>query len=134
MAGNAEQRSIPLSLPEYALKSRETSRLSDSPSAIYSLRFGFFGEIGGLLSSVKKAERDRLVDTHNHVAAEELGDALWYLFAVASIVKIDPNDLGSYCLSVLRKRFDEIIEVPIITPISFHQIDSLIGSYSGRGI
>lgn len=127
MARIAKQQATPLSLPEYALKANESSRFKDSPKGLQSLRFGFFGEVGGLLSSVKKAERDRLEDTQSEVAAEELGDALWYLVSAAAFLGITPDDLGVYCLDVLRQRFNESARPPI-TPVSFRQIDSLINT------
>lgn len=73
MAPIARQQERPLSLPEYALKASNSSRFKEDPKALQVLRFGFFGEVGGLLSSVKKAERDRLEETQSEVAAEELG-------------------------------------------------------------
>lgn len=118
------QRKMRLSLPEYALKAKETSRLND----IHSLRFGFFGEIGELLSFVKKTARDHLEDVLNDVAAEELGDALWYLFRVADTVGISPDDLGFYCLDVLRQKLRED-EQQRNTPVLFRQIDSLADSF-----
>ncbi|MBV1790365.1 nucleoside triphosphate pyrophosphohydrolase family protein [Marinobacterium sp. D7] len=133
MAGIAKQQVTPLSLPEYELKARESSQFKDSPRALQSLRFGFFGEVGGLLSSVKKAERDRLEDTQSATAAEELGDSLWYLFTVASLLEITPDDLGLYCLDVLRKRFGES-EQPCRTPVTFRQIDSLINACTDERI
>ncbi|MBC9252813.1 hypothetical protein A9179_21320 [Pseudomonas alcaligenes] len=125
MAPVAKQQVEPLSLPEYSLKANESSRLKDKPTGFQSLRFGFFGEVGGLLSSVKKADRDRLEDTQSEVAAEELGDALWYLVSAATHLNITPDDLGIYCLKELRRRFKENEREPII-PISFRQIDALI--------
>lgn len=125
MPGFARQQTRLLSLPEYALRAKETSQFSNSPKALQSLRFGFFGEVGGLLSSVKKAERDRLEDTHSEAAAEELGDALWYLVSIATLLGITPDELGSYCLDMLRRKFNENEKLPT-TPVSFRQIDALI--------
>lgn len=127
MAPVAKQQGNPLSLPEYALKANESSRLKDTPTGFQSLRFGFFGEIGGLLSSVKKADRDRLEETQSEVAAEELGDALWYLVSAASHLRLSPDDLGAHCVTELRRRFEEA-ERPAISPSSFRQIDSLINT------
>lgn len=132
MAPIAKQQVTPLSLPEYALKANESSRLKGKPSGFQSLRFGFFGEVGGLLSSVKKADRDRLEDTQSEVAAEELGDALWYLVSAATHLKITPDDLGVCCLKELRRRFKENEREPII-PISFRQIDALIDTHREDG-
>ncbi|MDR7024170.1 nucleoside triphosphate pyrophosphohydrolase family protein [Pseudomonas peli] len=133
MAPIARQQSYPLSLPEYALKAHETSRFKASASGLQSLRFGFFGEVGGLLSSVKKAERDRLEYTQSEKAAEELGDALWYLVSVATQLGIDPNELGEYGLKDLRSRFGENERTPTI-PVNFRQIDAIISSHREGGL
>jgi len=127
MAPIAKQQERPLSLPEYALKASNSSRFKDEPKALQVLRFGFFGEVGGLLSSVKKAERDRLEETQSEVAAEELGDALWYLVMAASVLRFTPDDLGESCLKVLRQRFKEG-ECPPVTTVNFRQIDALINT------
>jgi len=127
MANFAKQQAEPLSLPEYALKAKESSRINDRLKALQSLRFGFFGEVGGLLSSVKKAERDSLRNTQSEAAAEELGDALWYLISTAIFLDITPDNLGVYCLDLLRKRFNGH-EQSIITPVNFRHIDSLINT------
>lgn len=132
MAPTAKQQTQPLSLPEYALKASGSSRFKEGPTALQSLRFGFFGEVGGLLSSVKKAERDRLEDSQSDVAAEELGDALWYLMMAAVFVGVKPDDLGEHCLKLLRKRFNEN-DRPPITPVSFRQIDALINTHREDG-
>ena len=127
MSPIAKQQERPLSLPEYSLKASNSSRFKEGPKALQVLRFGFFGEVGGLLSSVKKAERDRLEDTQSEVAAEELGDALWYLVSAVTFLGITPDDLGESCLTILRQRFKEN-ERPPIVPVSFRQIDSLINT------
>lgn len=132
MAPIAKQQPTPLSLPEYALKASSSSQFKEGSTALQSLRFGFFGEVGGLLSSVKKAERDRLEDSQSEVAAEELGDALWYLMMSAMFVGVAPNDLGERCLSLLRARFNESNRQPI-NPVSFRQIDALLDTHREDG-
>lgn len=132
MAPKAKQQVTPLSLPEYALKANESSRFKDQPKAIHSLRFGFFGEVGGLLSSVKKAERDRLEDSQSDVAAEEIGDALWYLVSAATLLEIPSDELGIQCLKILRSRFGEN-EREANRPVNFRHIDALINTHRAQG-
>lgn len=114
-----------LSLAEYALKAGGTNRFKDNPNAFESLRFGYFGEVGGLLSSVKKAGRDQLSVPQSELAAEELGDALWYLINVARHLNVTPDQIGEECIRELRRRLDEG-EKEAITPVTFRHIDSLI--------
>ncbi|MNL18175.1 hypothetical protein D3C87_1393080 [compost metagenome] len=66
-----------LSIPEYRLKACGTNRFETDEQGFLKLKFGYFGEVGGLLSAVKKVGRDNLVATVSELAAEELGDALW---------------------------------------------------------
>lgn len=132
MAAAAVPRPRPLSLANYLLKARESLRFkTDDPIALadslQSIRFGYFGEVGGLLSSVKKAGRDQLQKAQSEIAAEELGDALWYLFIAAHMLKISPDELGTECILVLRAEFGETSKVPA-SPITFRQIDGLIDS------
>ena len=114
-----------LSLPEYALKARESNRFEDTPDQFDNLRFGYFGEIGGLLASVKKSGRDELTESQSQMAAEELGDALWYFVGIATLLKVTPNELGWQCISSLRRKLGEN-EQRISEPTSFGQIDGLI--------
>lgn len=132
MAPIAKQQTTPLSLPEYALKAKGSSQFTKGSKALQSLRFGFFGEVGGLLSSVKKAERDRLEDTQSDVAAEELGDALWYLVMSAELLGVTANDLGEECLKLLRRHFKES-DRSAAGVVSFRQIDGLINAHRDDG-
>lgn len=119
----------PLSFPEYALKSGETNRFQNSADELDNLRFGYFGEIGGLLSAVKKSVRDhQLKDEQSQLVSEELGDALWYLFATAHVLGIKPDDLGHECVRALRSRFDENEMHPVF-PINFRQIDGILNTH-----
>lgn len=115
----------PLSLQDYRLKAFKTNQFDQSADGFQNIKFGYFGEIGGLLSAVKKSGRDNLAISEHALAAEELGDALWYLINVASALKVDPNQLGDQCIRLLRTRFEECEQAPI-TPVTFRHIDSLM--------
>lgn len=71
----------PLGLDEYQAFTATTDR--SGRVGIEGLSFvflGLFGEVGSLLSELKKKQRDKDSYVAYHVAAiEELGDALWYL-------------------------------------------------------
>lgn len=114
-----------LSLPEYALKARQSNRFENAPDEFDNLRFGYFGEVGGLLASVKKSGRDQLTEPQSQMAAEELGDALWYFVSMATLLKVTPDELGSQCIKSLRHRLGES-DRPVSEPVSFGQIDGLI--------
>ena len=118
----------PLSLPEYLLKARRTNRFENNPEEFDNLRFGYFGETGGLLAAVKKSGRDQLTEPQSALAAEELGDALWYLVSTAHLLGISADDLGEHCFRRLRQRFGDN-DRPAVLPVSFRQIDALLDTY-----
>jgi len=70
----------PIGLDEYQRFTARTDR-NDKPGAdgLGFVLLGLFGEVGSLLSALKKKQRDRqaFVSYHDEVI-EELGDALWY--------------------------------------------------------
>lgn len=111
-------QAMALSVPEYRLKAGVTNRFQTSASGFQSLKFGYFGEIGGLLSAVKKVGRDHLAATVSQLAAEELGDALWYLINLAASVGVEDNHIGERCIATLRSRFGESEQDPLI-PVTF---------------
>lgn len=125
MSPAAAPRPTPLSLAQYTLKARESLRFDESPDSLQAIRFGYFGEVGGLLSSVKKAGRDKLLQAQSEVAAEELGDALWYLIIAAHLLGVSADTLGEECIRILREGFKESPISPPL-PITFRQIDGLI--------
>ncbi|WP_158628904.1 nucleoside triphosphate pyrophosphohydrolase family protein [Dyella choica] len=127
----AKRRGAALSLPEYALKSSATNQLDKDPEELDYLRFGFFGEVGGLLSSVKRSVRDQLSESQSQLASEELGDALWYLFGVAKALQVSPDDLGVECIRELRKRAQDKDTTPKL-PITFRHIDGVMDSHRGE--
>jgi NTP pyrophosphatase (non-canonical NTP hydrolase) len=74
----------PLTFQDYASQALTTDQRSDSGSLTFPL-LGLFGETGSLLSEVKKKQRDRASYIgYAGAVAEELGDVLWYLTAVAA--------------------------------------------------
>lgn len=117
--------SRPLELDSYASSASSTDRFAKIEQRVDQLRFGFFGEVGGLLAALKKVSRDDLLETDTQVAAEEIGDALWYLFATADALKVHTENLAIECLRILRSRLDEC-DRPTPAPLTFRQIDGLV--------
>ena len=120
-----------LTLAQYAERARETDRFVDDPRVLERLRFGYFGEIGGLLAAVKKVARDQLHTTETEAAGEELGDALWYLVAMTNALRISPDDLGHSCLNQLRVHYNEKPITQHQNGITFRQIDGLLNAHQG---
>lgn len=120
-----------LTLSEYARRAQESDRFAKDPDGLQKLRFGYFGEIGGLLASLKKASRDELLETETQFAAEELGDALWYLVAIVYMGGVTPAALGESCLREMRQRFNEAKKVSI-DEVSFRHIDAIVALQEER--
>lgn len=81
-----EDADAPVGLDEYQQFTVRTDR-NDRPGTegLGFVLLGLFGEVGGLLSALKKKQRDKDAFVAYHDAVlEELGDALWY-FANAAL-------------------------------------------------
>lgn len=124
----ATAQSIALTLTEYSARANETDRFAHVAQGYDKLRFGLFGEVGGLLAAVKKVSRDQLKETETEVAAEEIGDALWYLFSCAATKSVTPDTLGFAALSELRRRFGECEHTG--NHANFRQIDGITDVHS----
>ncbi len=122
----------PLTIAEYSEKANETDRFANVPEGSSKLTFGFFGEVGGLLAALKKVNRDQLRESETEVAGEEIGDALWYLFAMASVQEVHPQAVGISCLAFLHKRLVKT-DCGGHDASNFRQIDGLIALH-GKGL
>ena len=87
-------KETPLSVANYFAKAGGTDRFRNEPDGVTQLCFGLFGEVGSLLAALKKVSRDKLLETEMHFAAEEIGDALWYLMSLAHHGSVEPDALG----------------------------------------
>jgi NTP pyrophosphatase (non-canonical NTP hydrolase) len=77
----------PLGLNEYQARAVETDRLTGRGVTLPTL--GLVGEIGSLLSEVKKKQRDTAAYvSYENAVLEEFGDALWYLATVARLADV----------------------------------------------
>ncbi|MDA9475272.1 pyrophosphatase [Bradyrhizobium sp. CCBAU 65884] len=77
----------PMGLNEYQLRAAETDRFAGKGLTLPTL--GLVGEIGSLLSEVKKKQRDTAAYVNYESAVlEEFGDTLWYLATVARIADV----------------------------------------------
>ena len=115
----------PLSIIDYGEKSSSTNQFDKNPEGFEKIVFGYFGEVGGLLSAIKKAGRDKIALTEAELAAEELGDALWYLINIANFLEIDGDEIGAQCIEFLRRKNGESSN-EAVKPVNFRHIDSLL--------
>lgn len=113
-----------LTLAEYDRRAQAANQFKDSSDAKDQLRFGLFGEIGGLLAAVKKSHRDLGVAEQVQVT-EELGDSLWYLATVAAQYGHSLVQVGEVALGRLRAQL-EVNHVPRDGELTFHEFDGLL--------
>lgn len=117
-----------LSLDQYQELAKYTDQLSDGDDQVSQLRYGFFGEVGGLLSAVKKFHREKsLSRSRRESAEEELGDALWYLATMVRRAGLPFSSIGDEAILHLQKRmgFDNAERAGGGT-CQFTEIDGLI--------
>lgn len=88
----------------------ETEALRPDPRSILVPLLGLAGEVGELLGEHKKWIRDgdsyRLIPDR---VKEELGDLLWYLSSVATKHGLTLDDVASYNLSKIRRRWHNTV-------------------------
>jgi NTP pyrophosphatase (non-canonical NTP hydrolase) len=88
---------VPLALNEYQQFTARTDK--NAKSGIDGFGFvllGLFGEVGSLLSALKKKQRDKeSFSTYRDEVIEEMGDALWYLANAALRAGIDLSDIAA---------------------------------------
>lgn len=136
----------PLALNEYQQFTARTDK-NDRPG-IEGLGFvllGLFGEVGSLLSALKKKQRDKeSFSSYHDEVIEELGDALWYFANAALRAGMDLSDIaerarlsladwtyrgkaGASTFVDLQQR-----EIPFGEPVVGAQVEASLLSLAGR--
>jgi NTP pyrophosphatase (non-canonical NTP hydrolase) len=119
-----------LTLAAYQSRSQASNQFIGKADALEQLRYGFFGEIGGLLSAVKKSKRE-LGPKQKDSVLEELGDALWYLTTIGGEYKLTLETLGKAALVDLQCRLG-VQQDRAETPIAFLEFDGLLTLCYGK--
>jgi len=114
-----------LTLAEYQERACDSNQFAASDDAIDQLRFGFFGEVGGLLSAVKKSHRD-LAPSERLTVKEELGDALWYLVTVSVEYGNGFTQIGEAAMEDLHRRLSIDDQKGPTGQLTFYEFDGLI--------
>ncbi|MCZ4342634.1 nucleoside triphosphate pyrophosphohydrolase family protein [Sphingomonadaceae bacterium G21617-S1] len=84
-----------LTIDDYAMQAARTDQRSGKSALGFSM-LGLFGEAGSLLSEAKKKQRDAASYLgYADAVAEELGDVLWYLAAVARRSALALSDIAA---------------------------------------
>ncbi|MBL4623587.1 MAG: nucleoside triphosphate pyrophosphohydrolase family protein [Flavobacteriales bacterium] len=83
-------------MKEYQRASQRTDKM---PDGLEMPILGLFGEVGSLLSALKKKLRDTSAFTkYDQIILEELGDVLWYFTIIATRAKLDLSILAQKML------------------------------------
>jgi len=119
-----------LTLVQYYEQASRTDRFKSSERRDHyrELGFGFFGEVGGLLSALKKGRRDQLTPPQTTVIGEELGDALWYLVNMAALAELEVEQLAKSALRFLREHFGEQPKAPP-SGLTFRSLDGIVAQH-----
>jgi len=120
-----------LTLAQYQAQASASNMFAGSADAAYNLRFGLFGEIGGLLAAVKKERRD-LTPADHHSVTEELGDALWYLTIVASTFGHELQSIGGLAVEELQRRLKVQRQIAAGN-LTFEVVDGLL-AFCGESV
>lgn len=86
----------PLTLGVYQALAARTDRTRKGEPGLDLPLLGLFGEIGSLLSEVKKKQRDeRSYIGYEGSVVEEMGDVLWYLAVIADRSQLSLPNIAS---------------------------------------
>ena len=117
-------------LADYAQSAAKTDRFEEDRQSLDRIRYGFFGEVGGLLASVKKSSRDMFGQSEDDSASEEIGDALWYLCAIIRREKFSMEEIGEATIKDLEQHLSTGPSKRTRHSITFHEIDGLLAYQS----
>lgn len=96
---SGKNRSAGIDLREFQAFAVETDVSGTAGNArVEFMLLGLFGEVGSLLSELKKKQRDKSAYfAYEDSALEETGDVLWYLANVADALELKLSELASDC-------------------------------------
>ncbi|MHB1115170.1 hypothetical protein [Sideroxydans sp.] len=132
MSTHARNVTLPkLSLTAYEVRANASNQFLQAPDAMNQLRYGFFGEVGGLLSAVKKSRRE-LGAKERDTVMEELGDALWYFATIVRLHHLQLEAVGEATLLDLQRRLNVLDHQSAAEPLTFYEFDELLDFCHGK--
>lgn len=73
-------------LSAYSASASVTDKFNHDKNQIYLLASGLYGEAGGVLTELKKLERDKkILSDYEEKLTEEIGDFLWYFVRISAL-------------------------------------------------
>lgn len=101
MSVNLDEMTL-LTLAAYQAGALRTDQGADGRSVKFPL-LGLFGEVGSLLSELKKKQRDQIAYLGYEAAVEEeLGDVLWYFSVFASRTGLSLAEIAAETIAPLK--------------------------------
>ncbi len=86
----------PMRIQDYVCKVEPTDKLPQEE--LYPVLMGLFGEVGSLMSTIKKRKREQHVYIgYTNTVEEEFGDVLWYFTALSRRLNIKIDTMFSAC-------------------------------------
>jgi NTP pyrophosphatase (non-canonical NTP hydrolase) len=122
-SGSSGNSQPPMSLQAYQARADAANQFKGKPDALSKLRFGLFGEVGGLLAAVKKSYRDFGM-AQQAIIKEELGDCFWYLTEVSVEYGATLPIVGAAGLIELQRRFG-VSSLPSVVQLTFLPFDGV---------
>lgn len=104
-----------MNLNSYQIKASRTMAKTGSKEEVAELALGLAGEAGEIADKLKKA----LYHGHKLNKTDmtlELGDLMWYIAGIATVLEIELNVVGHMNIEKLKKRY----------PKGFSEVDSII--------
>ena len=120
-----------LSLAAYEARANASNQFLQASDALNQLQYGFFGEVGGLLSAVKKSRRE-LGSKERDIVMEELGDALWYFTNIIYQHHLQLEAVGETALLDLQRRLKILGRQRTAKPLTFYAFDELCAFSHGK--
>lgn len=112
---------------QYMSSAMSSNQFKGTEDELFKHKLGLIGEVGELCSGIKKVKRDALTDAEASVASEEIGDSLWYLFAIAKHQQFKMSAL-------LSAAINEVAVVLRVTPpggnvdVSFRRLTGFVNA------
>ncbi len=100
-----------MTFEDYQIEAKKTIQCYDSDGRINNVVpfLGIIGEVGSVVSELKKSLRDgKGYSNFSNKLKEELGDVLWYVSAIASQQELSLGDIAAFNLDKTADRFGEL--------------------------
>jgi len=94
---------------EYQEKSRKTGPVDYSHTLLPRFTLGLCGESGEIAEHIKKLDRDNqgeLTEERRQKIKKELGDVLWYLAQLATVLDLSLDDIAELNIEKLYSRLE----------------------------